>query len=316
MTRPTLRTAARLYSRITDSSESSAAVNILIQEALYAFATDVGGFFTEDFLPLTPKFDIETHFAIRLTVTGGSNDLVATDVVIAATAGLDRLGGPVASNLQTAIVAAGASDVVVAWDASNLDFTLTDSNATVITVASPSSGLYADATELLFGKTGTQDDTWEGGFPQNCTIDVTLPTDYQSMLKVEWDGHPLKMQPFGRSMSPAGPGTPRYYAVIEERRLQIWPSPTEQKKLHIWYNAYPALLADSTLPLYIPLNYHNALAYWTAAELCARAHDDKNEAKYYGKYWRMKNKYMVQKLSQNTVVTPRVENILDYKVIV
>ena len=312
---------ARAYSRVTSSGEADSQVNDLIQESLYAFAADVGGFFTEDYLPLTPKFDIETHFAIRLTVNGGSNDLVATDVAIASSAGLDRLGGPVASNLQTAIVAKGASDVVVAWDSSNLNFTITDSNATAITVAEPSSGLYADATELLFGKTGAQDDTWEGGFPQNCTIEVTLPTDLQSLISVDWDGHPLVEAPYVQSMSPGGPGTPWRYAVIDGTRLRIWPSPTEQKMLHVWYNKFPAVIITSgvintNLPSDIPVNYHNALAYWVAAEMCAKNFDEKSEAKYYGKYWRMKNKYLVQKLSHNTVVVPKPKGYLDYRVIV
>ena len=57
-------------------------VQDLINEGLDEFAKDVHGLKKETFLALSPTFSTATHFAIRLTITGGSNALAAGDIAI------------------------------------------------------------------------------------------------------------------------------------------------------------------------------------------------------------------------------------------
>ena len=220
----------------------------LIEEGLDEFAKDVHGLRKETFLTLSPLFDTDPYFAIRVTVTGGANALVATDVPITAAAASNLSGTAVAVLLQTAIRAAGPATLTVAWSTTEWKFTIDAIDSTSITIEAPSSILYVDATDLLFNTTGEQTGTtWEGNIPQDVNLEIALPDDFLKLVEPpEWDGSPLLPATWDLFTDPQSSGTPQYYYVYQ-KRLRIVPVPTSQKMLRLWYRYKPAHFVSTTV---------------------------------------------------------------------
>jgi len=235
------RTQARRYARVSSTQSSDAQLNMLMQDALDEMATDVGGFPTESYLSIAAKFDTKTNYAIRITTTGGGDAMAATDVLITGTDRTGATGDTVALDFQTTLRVAIGNLIEVTW--SNFYFTVDTLDATSITFEAPTTTTYVDARDLL-GLTGTPtltDYSFDGNFPEDCTMETTLPTDAIKVERVEWDQNVLGALPRGYFMSPETSGDPRYYN-LRGRELRLLPSPTRQELLHIEYKGSPTAI--------------------------------------------------------------------------
>ena len=235
------RTQARRYARVSSTQSSDAQLNMLMQDALDEMATDVGGFPTESYLSIAAKFDTKTNYAIRITTTGGDDAMEATDVLITGTDRTGATGDTVALDFQTTLRVAIGNLIEVTW--SNFYFTVDTLDATSITFEAPTTTTYVDARDLL-GLTGTPtltDYSFDGNFPEDCTMETTLPTDAIKVERVEWDQNVLGALPRGYFMSPETSGDPRYYN-LRGRELRLLPSPTRQELLHIEYKGSPTAI--------------------------------------------------------------------------
>jgi len=234
-------TKARQLSRTSTSGLSDRAAVKHVNDAQKSFAKDVHGLTKETYLSLSPRFDIQTHFAIGITVTGGTNALAATDVAICATSALDQTGTQVATALQTAIRAVGPTTLTVTWSTTAWKFTIDGIDCTSITLETPSGITYADALDLLGFEAGTTTDTEiTGEIPTECNLEITLPDDFLQVIpSPEWDGEPLILAPWPLFTSPGTSGTPSMYA-IREKRMRLYPVPNSQKMLHLWYKYIPS----------------------------------------------------------------------------
>jgi hypothetical protein len=211
-----------------------------MQDALDEFATDVGGFPTESYLSIAAKFDTKTNFAIRVTITGGTNALAATDVALTTTARTGTTGTIVASDFQATLRTAigGGANATVTW--TNFKFTVDTIDGTAITFAAPTTVTNVDARNLL-GLSGTTTEAAadvDGVFPVDCTMESTLPTDAIKVEHVEWNQNELSPLPRGYLVSPQASGTPRYYNM-RGREIRLRPSPTKQELFHIEYKGSP-----------------------------------------------------------------------------
>lgn len=248
MTCGALITKVRSRSRTDADFFANSEIQDLLNEGLDEFAKDVHGLRKETFLALSPLFDTATHFAIRLTVVGGANVLVATDIVITAAAASNITGTAVATALQIAIRAAGCASLTVAWSTTAWTFTIDAIDSTSITIGAPSSILYADATPLLFNTSGTQTGTtWTGNIPRDVNLEIALPEDFLELLEPpEWNGAPLTPATWDLFTSPQSSGTPNCYYVYQ-KRLRISPVPTSQGMLRLWYRYLPAQFSTATV---------------------------------------------------------------------
>jgi len=239
MTIDAARAQARRYSRVSSTGASNTQVDNLIQESIDEFATDVDGFPTEEYLSIAARFDTKTNYAVRITIAGGSNPMVATDVLITGTARANTTGTIVASDFQTTLQAAVGASPTVTW--SNFYFTVDTLDATSITYEAPTTTTYVDARELL-GLTGTptlSDFSHDGNFPEDCTMEATIPSDAFKVERVEWDQLKLYELPPRYFMSPEASGDPIYYRV-RGREIRLYPSPSRQELFHMEYKGAPA----------------------------------------------------------------------------
>lgn len=233
---------AREFARVTETSHTDAQVMNAINEGVKEFAKEAKGITKEAYLDIEPMFDTRTTFAIRLTITGGTNALAATDIAITSTERDNATGTTVASDLQAAIQAAGAASATVAWSTTSWVFTVDSLDGTEVTVEEPSGIIYSDARALLFGAaSSTQSgNDWVGSLPEDCLVETALPSDYRAIVPpVEWDKNKLYSANFDIFASPQQSSTHPVYYGIRNNRIRLWPSPSEQKDFHIWYHYIP-----------------------------------------------------------------------------
>lgn len=248
MTLSRLRDQARRWSRVHGQWDSGSGVindahlNELVQLAVDQMATDVQGFPMEEFPAISAEFTTRTHMAFHLLVedTDGT-DLVDADIQITATNRTRAAGATIASDLQTAIRAAtGALGTeTVTW--TSFYFTIDLKQGASFTFSAPDGVTLDDARDMLgligFSSSGT---IITGAFPEDCTVNVTLPSDCISMERVEWDGTQLTEVPRQWAQSPeSSSGTPYQYH-IRGRELHLIPVPNQQGTLHVWYKGRPA----------------------------------------------------------------------------
>jgi hypothetical protein len=229
-------TKARELSR-TSTTKTDTTVMGWVNEALIQFSKDIHVQQKEAYPTISPRFDIATNMAIRITITGGTNALVVTDVVICATSANDQTGTQVATALQTALRAAigVGANLTVTWSTTTWLFTVNAVNSTVIVIEEPSAIIYDDATTLL-GLNDTGTTSIIGSMPEDCTVEVDLPTDFLEILSVEWDDIPLT--PCEWPESPERFGTPSYYSIYG-KKIRLDPSPDHQGKFFIRYKYIP-----------------------------------------------------------------------------
>lgn len=306
MTQEEIRDRARRYARVTESDKTDTEVNDLIADMHIEMVRDVYGLTKSAFLSLVEAFTIETNFRVNITITGGSNALSATDVQVSASALSRATGTAVASAFQTAIRAAGASSATVTW--TDYYFTLDAIDSTSITISKISDDVnYVDAAEKIFGVTGTQTDTeFTGEFPEDCTWETAVPSDFLRMLRVEWDGNPLEVLPLDASLSPRGYGNfPRYYAVWDEY-IRLVPVPNVIKPFYVEYKAVPTdshFTSEGIEPDF-PSRFHYGLVYRTASELLSMNHEADLALFYERRYRKVRNEFRQYESGMNVKLAP------------
>lgn len=312
MTLARVRDQARRFTRVYDTWTSGSGViddahlNDLIQDAVRQFVDDCGGIEEEDYLALDADFTTRTTMGFHLLVEDSDgSDLVDADIALTATDRSAVAGSTVASDLQTQIRAAtGALGTeTVTW--TSFYFTLDLKQGTTFTFTAPTSVTLSDARERLgLSNPSTSSTTVTGTFPEDCTLTVALPTDVVTFERVEWDGRELAQMPREWSQSPEANGTPRFYS-IRNRQLYLYPTPTEQEALHVWYRGQPTDIdfdSDTDLPSGIPSAYHMAIPHLVAGYVYYEVQDEKRAMYHQGEYRRYLNMYITHRENMSTEV--------------
>ena len=310
MTFARIRELSRRYARASSSTADDTEVNTKINEAVIQFANDVHGFPMESHLAIQAKFDLYTTEAFHLTIVGSTNNDIDSDIVVTDSSTNDMTGTAAATELQAQIRTAigGSPDLTVAW--TNFYFKIDAIDSTSITVDEPTDSTnYTDATDILFGGTGSGTTYYKGGFPEDCTIEANLPSDVISVQEVWWDNYKLYPTSAGWTVNPETYGDPRYYH-IKGSKIRLYPSPSEQKRFYIRYRGVPAevgtIEASTSIQSEIPTNYQKALAYFVAAELLRESFEEKEAQAKYAMYYKIKNQYLVAYNNRSTVTKPSV----------
>lgn len=313
---------ARLYSRTTSSAASNDVCSGIVKDAVRQFCKDIHGIPIEEYRVVTASFDTNTSMAFNITITGGTNALAATDVVITAAARSEASGTTIASDLQTALNAAIATgDLVVSF--TNFYFTI-DTTASAVSTAmaidSPDAETYLDAQELL-GLAASVDvsgGVFTGDFPEDCTRRVTLSGTPISVKHVAWDRYILERGSRELFVRANTTGDPCFYWV-EKSQILITPAPDTQKELYVMYKGIPSLssinnYASGTIPTEISEDWHIALCYWTAAELARFNFENDIIQINMGAYFKKVQEYLVDYGNQNTAIEPKPTRERSYRV--
>lgn len=301
---------ARVDSASMTETDTSDVTKTYINEGVREFCKITGGIPKEEYLALTPKFDLRTNFAIRLTITGGANAQTVTDLVLAATAQTDITGASAATYITEQISNNLAISATMSWDTASWNFTLSDgvSAATYLEVGAPAQRTYVDWTYPIFNKSGTQSGTYfEGSLPLDSTVEVDLPSDFSEIEYVEWDGVELYPAPYDLFISPGSEGTPRWYA-IKNKKLRLAPYPSSQEALHIRYKNFPADLetdgtSDATECL-LPTQTHWAPVHYAASMIAGENQDDKIMGREFSLFRSIALEYKARESNQNPALFP------------
>jgi hypothetical protein len=232
----------RKKSRTDENGYNNLEVVEYINEGQKEFAKAVHGLTKEDYITITPLFDLQTQFAIRITIVGGTNEIEATDVAVCTTDAMDQTGTQVATALQATLrsaIGVGAN-LTVSWSTTAWKFTIDGIDCTSITFAAPSGITYASALDLLGLEAGTTTDTSvTGNIPEDCTVESALPSDFKRVVSnPEWDGNPLLNTGMSTVISPETSGVPIMY-YIRNKNIRLYPPPYKQGILHIFYEYIP-----------------------------------------------------------------------------
>lgn len=298
---------ARVSSNVTTVSTSNDVTIQYINEGVREFAKIIGGIPKTAYLALAPKFDVQTNWAVRLTVTGGANAIAASDFVLAATNTSSLTAASYATYLGSQLSNNYAVSVSVSWDSTTWKFTLYDetSAATHVEIGAPSGITYVDACDLLFNKIGTQSASYfTGNVPMDLNLETSLPSDFLSLEAVEWDGSPLKPAPFDLFLTPSSAGDPVWYAV-KNNKIRIAPTPVEQEMFTLAYKSMPDDLSTTTDSCPLPTAYHFAPVYYAAAMLAAENHDWTVQQQNYAMFVNETTKYKVKEANQNSTLFPQ-----------
>jgi hypothetical protein len=292
-------------------------VNMGVEE----FVKEAGAPSKEDYIDVTPSFDTRTTWAVRVTIVGGTNAMTATDVAVTGTDQDDTTGTQVASDFETtlqAAIGAGAS-ATVSWSTTTWKFTIDAADSTSITIESPSGATYVDATESLFGKTGTETGTtWTSNFPQDCTVLADLPSDFYQMEHAEWDGYPLYRAPFELFMSPETQTTRVQYYAVRGKKLYLAPAPTERKMLKVRYRYLPASVtltgSSDTTACVLDDEDHMAPVFYAAGMVLRETFEPEESEKLFGQFFQMARKKKIVEANQNSKMFPKVTDMYVPKV--
>ncbi|ANS03511.1 hypothetical protein [uncultured Mediterranean phage uvDeep-CGR2-KM21-C88] len=269
-------------SRTDSTFASDSEVNSWVNEGKNEFSSMVGGFRREQYLTLAARFDTETNFAVRVTITGGTNATSATDVAITNHQRVDTTGAQVATDFQERLRnLSSISSVTVAYSATTYKFTVTAPSAggtpdtTNIKFEAPSGSNYIDATSLLGLSGSSAFDAAAlatvSGIPEDCFVETDLSRSWETIDRVEWDQYPLIRGAWDSAMSVQQQGDPAFFAVSDNMRIRVWPSPNSQKLFHVNGRGKPDdITSDIT---FIPDQYHNALAHYAAWNILEETHE-------------------------------------------
>jgi hypothetical protein len=302
MTVADIRTQARVYARLSASGLTDAQCITIIDQAHQEVCADINGVTKRATVAIGEKFFLGAELFIRVTVTGGANALVATDIQVTATTLNGASGATVAAGLQVLLRAAGSALATVAW--TSFYFTVGAPGATSIKIEAPTGVTHGNATNALFGSaTATQTGvTWTGSFPRDCTIEANLPNDFHSMTFVTWNNIKINEAPRYFFCDPKISGTFPYYYFIRGDKLQFFPTPTVQYLCNIWYQSVPVsgYLATDTMTPVLPDRYHTLVLYYTTHLFLMATHEPEKAAFWFKRYNKEKNQFIVNQANQIT----------------
>jgi hypothetical protein len=268
----------------------------------------------EDYIDITPEFDTRTTWYIRLTITAGTNAIVATDVAVTTTNRDNVSGTTVASDLQTTIRAAlggGGASLTVVWSTTTWRFTIDSIDGTDIKIEAPSGITFIDATQSLFGRTGASGaQTWVSNFPEDCTIVADLPSDFYKINFAEWDKRRLYQIPFAFFMSPGTHSNLVDYYAIEGKRIYISPSASERKLFKLRYEYFPASItldgtADATTSCPLSHEDHMAVVYYATGMVLDETFESDESNRMLQRFNDQASKYRIKEANQNTKMFPK-----------
>lgn len=294
-----MTTRTRRAARTNDSVHTDAIIMDLINEGIREFAKDVHGLWAEEYLSLLPRFDTRTNFAVKVTTNAASASLAIT-----ANNRTDATGGTIASDFQTAIQATWGSSTV-SWSNTAWNFSVTIPGATSISIAAPGSAnlTYVDAAKIIGGGASQSGSVWAGSFPEDCTVETDLPSDFVKIQYAEWDRRRLTPAQFSSFMSPRYRGIPSSYHV-KSNRLRLYPVPSRQELLHIIYKASPTEYVDAATQTAtvcpLPKRYELAPAYYAASTIGLENFEKEVETKNKARYFDQVRKYILEHANQIT----------------
>ncbi|MHA2067436.1 MAG: hypothetical protein ACXABY_23975, partial [Candidatus Thorarchaeota archaeon] len=272
-----------------------------LNEGVAEFANSIHGLDAESYLRVIPKFDTDVMMAFRVI----TNAVSATISLLAQT---DATGTTIATDIDTQLAGAGVTGTTI-WSTTTWTFSISIPTATSFQIASPSddSTYYTDAIPTLFGGGSTvASATWLGGFPEDCTVMTEMPSDFMSVRYVEWDNNPLTPAPFDMFLSPELRGRPSHYAV-KNKELWLYPVPSEQKELHVWYKAKPATMTTasaSAASLTFGAEYNYGPVYYAVATMYDTYGENKQADRFHARYLKKKAAFNITYGNQNTTVFP------------
>jgi len=313
---------ARVSSNATTISAASDVTTQYINEGTREFCKLVGGLPKRGYLDLSPKFDVQTNWAMRMTITGGANALTVQDMALAATNHTSLTGGSLAAYLGGEISNNLALSVSVSWDSDLWEFTFYDeaAAATHWEIASPSNINYVDAVDHVLNKSGTQTGTYfTGDIPMDCVVETALPSDCLSVEAVEWNGSPLLEAPYELFISPQEFGTPRWYAIKGAADgtsvIRVSPVPEEQEMFVLQYKSMPDDLTTTTQSCPLPTAYHFAPIYYAAHMLAQDNNDWTVSQQSFALFMNEVGKYRCKTANQNFTMFPRRSDYRPIKVV-
>lgn len=283
-----VRERARLGSNISDAT-----INNYLNRAALKFQRDT--LLIVDFFTITVRsyFTLRTNEAFNLTI---ENVLSAIDIVISSDI-IDGSGSDIATALQTAIQAAGASNTTVSWSEDDKKFTIDASGETgagAITLDYPSSRSYYDCRYKLFGKTtSSTSNVFVGSLAPYCTSEYPLPDDFLEIEEIIYNErwwNPLKPEIYrGRSYVT---GTPKHYSIYSKKNplntgssksyIRFTPQPLSVgKRFDVAYNpeakTIPTGVAYDSYTFDFPVGWDDALIFY-ASYLAKLSDNDYQEA--------------------------------------
>ena len=305
---------ARQKSNAVTISDTDDVVRQYLNMGVEEFVKTAGYVSTQNFVTITPAFWGRTDWYVQVTIAGGSNTLAATNVAITPTDYDGITGGSAAAYLSTQINAAsGGGTMTVTWSDSSWVFSIAEQAASTVTsidISEPSLDTLISAADLLLGKTGTDTGTsWTSNFPEDCTLESDLPSDFYQMEYVDYDGHELYEAPFDIFMSPeTNSNYPEYYA-IKNKKIYITPSVNDRRILKVRYRSLPASVdtagTNDGTTCALPDENHMAPVYY-AAGMLARENFEQDEAdRLLGLFYDQARNYKVKEANQNTKMFPR-----------
>ncbi len=302
---------------VTDDSDITKSY---INEGVREFAQRANGIATKVFIDLNPIFSFDTKAAALFSIKG--NTLSCTgDVPIVSSTLADTTPTTVANHLASNLNATFATTTFAAgWSASTWTFYVqAPSTVTNISIGSPTGIGYYDASgELFGGAISKASTTITGGFPQNCTMESSLPTGFLNIDYVMYDTWQLDPAPFDLFTFPQAAGTPSYYA-IKNKKIRVYPTPTEQGRFQLYYKGFPADLgvdgASDAVSCPLPEEMHYAPMHWAAAKLFDEAHEYDKSVYHQRVFNDMANRYICREANNNPSMFPTVPRVIPPKVV-
>lgn len=298
---------ARRLARVTSNSVSDENVKDLINEGLREFGKEVQGLWSQEYITVVPKFNARTNWYYYIASDSASTSVaICTDSINMAT------GSTVAASLTTALQNEGGNwaTASIVWDSDQWAFVAIVPSSTYIEIAPPSADTYVDASEKIWGSSATQTSaSFLGTFPEDCTVEASLPAGFLNLIHAEWNQTPLEPAPSSLFVSPEYQGTdPAYYSVYN-KNIRIYPTPTVQKLFEIWYKKLPTEFgeASSSVSASISLDqeYELAPVYYAASVMAEENFESKIADRYYGRFLLQCRRYTQQFANQNPQMFPQ-----------
>lgn len=316
---------ARVSPNAVTLATTSDVTRTYINQGMLEFAKRAKGIPIDDRVSITPRFDIETNYAVKFQTQGSKNALASTTIYVASTSLSLASGSTVAGYLQTAINAAvstslGSGSITVNWSASSWQFYINcGTTATSVyfgEVIGDNRAVNAGDIIGLVGATSTS--TFTGYIPTDCTLRASMPSGYLEAMYVEWDNEPLSPAPYVNFMSPESIGTPTHYA-ISNKEIRFYPTPDEQGKCVIRYKGFPAEIStdgtDDSTTCALPEETHMAPVYYAAAMILEETHEPQQSVYFQQKFNSMVSDYKIREANQTPTLFPQVASEAAPKVV-
>lgn len=317
-TRGTLNTRVRERARLGTNVDDST-VDRYLDRAAINFQHDTLLLRKYSALTVRSKFTMLTTEAFQLTVStsGGGTLIDGTDIVPSANK-VDVAGATLATDLESAIQAAGASSTTCTFSESTRKFTINASgeattvNSIVVSYpAAPAS--YTDASYKLFGNTlSASSDSLSGSPAPYCTSEYHLPSDFIEMDEIvydeDWD-RPLQPEIY-RGRSDSRSGTPTHFSIymletpetddVASWYIRFTPQPTVYgKRFDYCYHPEARTIASGSAGdaqyFDFPVRWDEALIYYAAYLAKIDADEMSDALNFLGLYQREVDKAIVHR---------------------